>query len=120
MLFCRRLIFFSKSSFFRKILSRNIIIMSNSFCKGCQTFTSQLVCLILDMLGNFSCFFVAADFFKFIFFEIFFQGIPSECKTVWIQIRPAILSGLIWIQTFLQRLSKVYLTVSVFNSLHTG
>ena len=27
------------------------------------------------------------------------SGIPSECQTVWCQIRPNILSGLIWVQT---------------------
>ena len=27
------------------------------------------------------------------------SGIPSECQTDWIQIRPDILSGLIWVQT---------------------
>ena len=26
-------------------------------------------------------------------------GIPSECQTVWIQIRPGVLLGLIWSQT---------------------
>ena len=26
-------------------------------------------------------------------------SIPSECQTIWIQIRPDILSGLIWVQT---------------------
>ena len=29
----------------------------------------------------------------------FLSGIPSECQTVWIQIRSDILSGLIWVQT---------------------
>ena len=28
-----------------------------------------------------------------------FFSIPSGCQTVWIQIRPNILSGLIWVQT---------------------
>ena len=27
------------------------------------------------------------------------SGIPSECQTVWIQIKPDILSGLVWVQT---------------------
>ena len=27
------------------------------------------------------------------------SGIPSECQTVWIHIRPNILSGMIWVQT---------------------
>ena len=37
-------------------------------------------------------------FFKINFLEKFLSGIPSECQTVWIQIRPHDLSGLIWIQ----------------------
>ena len=28
-----------------------------------------------------------------------YSGIPSECKTIWIQTHPTILSGLIWVQT---------------------
>ena len=38
------------------------------------------------------------------------SGIPSECLTVWIQIRPDILSGLIWVQTVCkgyQQMTKV-------------
>ena len=27
----------------------------------------------------------------------FFSGISSECQTVWIQFRPDVLSGLIWV-----------------------
>ena len=44
-----------------------------------------------------------------IFFKIIFSGIPSECQTDsgipsecqtdWIQIRPDVLSGLIWVQS---------------------
>ena len=30
---------------------------------------------------------------------------PSECKKVWIQIRPDVLSGLIWVQTVCKRQS---------------
>ena len=33
------------------------------------------------------------------FFKINFFEIPSEFQTVWIQIRPDILLGLIWVQT---------------------
>ena len=40
-----------------------------------------------------------ADFFQKKYFRNFFIEILSECQTVWIQIRPDILSGLIWIQT---------------------
>ena len=60
------------------------------------------------MGGNFSyilfffvLFFSSADiFFKITFFEKNPSGIPTECQTVSIQIRPEILSGLIWVQTF--------------------
>ena len=37
-------------------------------------------------------------------------SIPSECQTVWIQVRPDILSGLIWVQTVCkgyQQMTKV-------------
>ena len=56
-------------------------------------------------LFNFACWVIlhailsSVDFF---FFNYFFQknhsGIPSECQTVWIMIRPDILSGLIWVK----------------------
>ena len=41
-------------------------------------------------------------FFKINFFKNFFQEyqkLPSESQTVWIQIRPDILSDMIWVQT---------------------
>ena len=34
-----------------------------------------------------------------IFKKNIISGIPSECQTLWIQIRPDILSGLKWVQT---------------------
>ena len=39
------------------------------------------------------------DFFLNLLFQKTLIGIPSEYQTVWLQIRPYILSGLIWIQT---------------------
>ena len=56
--------------------------------------------LKLCILGNFSCFFFCRllIFFKMNFFEKFFQEY-HQCQTAWIQIRPDILSGLIWVQT---------------------
>ena len=43
----------------------------------------------------------SADFFKINFFKKFFQEYHQiECQKVWIQIRPDVLSGLIWVQTF--------------------
>ena len=41
----------------------------------------------------------SADFFQNYFFRKVLSEIPSECQIVWIQIRPDILSGLIWIQS---------------------
>ena len=42
---------------------------------------------------------LSADFLsKLTFFETF-SGTLSACKTVWIQIRLDIVSGLIWVQT---------------------
>ena len=55
------------------------------------------------MLFFFFFFFLSSADFFFFFFSIFFSnnlsGIPSECQTVWIQIRRDVLSGLIWVQT---------------------
>ena len=34
-----------------------------------------------------------------VFFKEENTGLPSECQKVWIQIRPDMLSGLIWVQT---------------------
>ena len=44
-------------------------------------------------------FFVVCWFFLDQPFWKIISGIQSECQTVWIQIRPDILSGLIWIKT---------------------
>ena len=41
----------------------------------------------------------SADFFQNQFFLKILSGIPPECQTVWIQIRPDILSGLVWVKT---------------------
>ena len=38
-------------------------------------------------------------FFKINFLEKILTGLPSECQTVWIQIRLDKMSGLIWVQT---------------------
>ena len=49
-------------------------------------------CVILHALWS-------ADFFQNQLFRKIPLGIPFECQTVWIQISPDILSGLIWVQT---------------------
>ena len=70
------------------------------------------------ILDNFACFFVLCRFFtKSTFSKNFIQEYLQECQTVWIQIRPDILSGLIWVQT----VCKGYLQtkpVSRVNWLH--
>ena len=40
-----------------------------------------------------------ADFFQNQLFQKILSRIPSERQTVWTQIRPDVLSGLIWVQT---------------------
>ena len=40
-----------------------------------------------------------AEFCTNYFFGKILSGIPLECETVWIQIRPDKMSGLIWVQT---------------------
>ena len=45
-------------------------------------------------------FLLSADFFfQNQIFRKILSGIPFECQTDWIQIRPDILSGLIWVQS---------------------
>ena len=58
--------------------------------------------LTLCLLGNFACFFLPSALFasfKINFFEKFFQEYHQVVKQFWIQIRPDILLGLIWVQT---------------------
>ena len=58
----------------------------------------KYVILTLCKLGNFPCFLLSADFFSK--FSKNISGlIPSEFQTVWIQVRPDMLSGLSWVQT---------------------
>ena len=57
------------------------------------------------MLGNCSCFyFRLLTFFKIKFLKINHPGPPSECQTVWIQIKTDILLVFIWVQTVCKRL----------------
>ena len=49
--------------------------------------------------GNLACCLSSADFFsKSAFFDKFFQEY-HQCQTVWIQIRPDLLTARIWVQT---------------------
>ena len=58
-------------------------------------------------------------FFKINFFEKNISGMPTECQTVWILIRPDILSGLICVQSVLQRLSADGTIVGKVNPVET-
>ena len=52
------------------------------------------------MLGSFACFFCCLLIFSKLKYQKILSGIPSECQRVsYIQIRPIILAGLIWVQT---------------------
>ena len=70
----------------------------------------------------FHAFLSSADFFQNHLFRKIILGIPSECQTVWIQIRPDILSGLIWVQTvckcFSSQRTKLDATNIMILSLH--
>ena len=61
--------------------------------------------LTLCLLCNFASFLSSAEFFQNQLFRKIISGIPSECKTVWIQIRSDKMSGLIWFQTVSKKLS---------------
>ena len=55
-----------------------------------------------SLLSNFAYFFVCYFFSKSTFSKNL-SVITSECQAVWIQIRPFISSGLIWVQTVCKR-----------------
>ena len=61
---------------------------------------ANVLYLSICMLGNCSCFyFRLLTFFKINFLKLNHQGPPSECQTVWIQIKTHILLVFIWVQT---------------------
>ena len=61
--------------------------------------------------GIWHAFCVICECFQNYQFQNIFSGMPSVCQTVWIQIRPGILPGLIWVQT----VWKTTLTSEEFN-----
>ena len=62
--------------------------------------------LAFCLLGDFAYFLLSADIFQNQLFQKILSGIPSECQTVWIQIRTDRKSVLIWVQACLQMLQK--------------
>ena len=80
--------------FVRKI---SLLVMTHYF--------ANVLYLSICMLGNCSCFyFRLLTFFKIKFLKINHPGPPSECQTVWIQIKTDILLIFIWVQTVCKRL----------------
>ena len=62
---------------------------------------ANVLYLSICMLGNCSCFyFRLLSVFKIKFLKINHPGPPSECQTVWIQIKTDILLVFIWVQMF--------------------
>ena len=69
--------------------------------------------LTFCLLGTFVCFFVVCWFFFIInFFERFFQEY-HQSQTVWIQIRPDIMSGLILVQSVCKSYQQMTLVGSI-------
>ena len=62
----------------------------------------------------------SADYFQNQLFRKIVSGIPSACQTVWIQIRPNILSGLIWVQTVCKSYQQMTLVWCVSYSHEWG
>ena len=65
---------------------------------------ANVLYLSICMLGNCSCiYFRLLTFFKIKFLQINRPGSPSECQTVWIQIKTDVLLVFIWVQTVCRR-----------------
>ena len=64
----------------------------------------------------FRAFLSSADFFQNQLFRKILSGIPSECQIVFIQIRPDVLSGLIWVQTVCKSYQQTTLGEIFYNT----
>ena len=102
------LIFMSMTKFMLKTLIRHHCVKAQADLNLCWACILYVVCfavlwLILYCINSlspglfFMLFLSSADFFTMNFFIN--SGIPSECQADWIQIKPDVLSGLIWVQT---------------------
>ena len=67
-------------------------------------------------MGIFSAFLSSTDIIQNELFRRILSGIRSECQPVWIQIRPDVLSGQIWVQTVFKSYQQT--TVGVRGLLH--
>ena len=78
------------ASFFEKLILDTILWLMIIWWYSYLIYTELVPCdFILCMLGNFSQFFVVCwYFFRIIFSRKIISGMPSECQTVSIKIRP--------------------------------
>ena len=105
----------NKSSPIPKTQKVIILAITKFSYKYTCSFKSSLFTLSLCLLGNFACFFLtSADFFQNQLFQKIISGIPSECQTVWIQIRPDILLILIWVQTVCKSYQQITLVSCLY------
>ena len=83
----------------------HVFIRKKSYCSVMTHSFANVLYLSICMLVNCSCFyFRLLTFFKIKFLQINHPGPPSECLTVWIQIKTDILLDFIWVQTVCKRL----------------
>ena len=90
----------------------SIVNLCKQFCRawsGSKLFDILMVDQYLkeffENAFNFSCFLVVCwFFFKISFFQSIISGIPSECDTIWIEIRPDVL----WVLNCEQTVCKGY------------
>ena len=80
------------------------LIWVQTICKGNQQTEKVVRQRVNDYSNNSACrviFHILCNliFFQNLIFQKILSGLPSECQTVWIQFRPDILLGLIWVQT---------------------
>ena len=80
--------FFLKVNFGEKISRQHKSIRKYNF-----KIIENRNCFLLNSLFDLSCFFVTWFFQNQFFWKKLGIHVPSECQTVWIQIRPNILSG---------------------------
>ena len=104
----------AKSAYQKHSLTLKGSIIATIIVKLCDffiIFTENKV-LSLCLLGNFkfSCFFCRLlIFFQNQLFQKILLGIRPESQIVWIQIRPDVLSGLIWVLTICKRYQQTKL-----------
>ena len=84
---------FSKLKF-----SKNSFRSTMTLCT-LHSFRNQSTLKLVACWVIFTRFMSSADYFQSQHFRTILSRKPSECQIAWIQIRPDILSGLIWVQT---------------------